>query len=445
MVYLLKKRVIGLAPELKFFIICLCNHSGNEGATITIESKKELADTLSVSEKSVRHGLQFLEERGFIHIEIIGSTDDRSSSLKLKLTTDFYNFIAPEVSCIVSNELLIRLENLLNSERFIKLAKRVGAKLFLLTLLAHSDDFGIARNLSIKDLDELMGRFSKDRHRSQLSLLKKVGFIKEYNAGMSGGILLGKQKSEYLINIDHESMEDLNAKLETEAKKLSKHKQVVIIDHQWSDLFVAIRLSGLIGDIQKQDLVQPNVASRINKVEEDLLSECKEVPYEIPAFISLIEITGNSFNGDVRGFQIQRFVSILAMEHLVSSNWEVPTIDHVRENLKFDTLFSDKFLREVILQLIDEKPNPKPLKTQALHYKKLQEYMNKIMTKPVSLPSTDLDHSRLISTITWLISLCVVFTAKSIKKLLVTDEESSPEQTNLAIFKRGKEISLHFF
>ena len=133
----------------------------------------------------------------------------------------------------------------MSSEIFKSLSKHEAAKLFLLTLLAHSDEYGIVRNLSIKDLQELMGRFSKDRHRSQLELLKRAGYILGYNPGMSVGLILGKQKSEYLIKTTHKAMQS--------SSSTKTHSRLVIKNKSDSD-FIAIRLSNLIDDIQKIDV-----------------------------------------------------------------------------------------------------------------------------------------------------------------------------------------------
>ena len=408
----------------------------------------------------MKQGIRYLEAQDFL---LCDKTE--AAVVKLEFTDAFFKY-ATKVSGNVEVEKIVgqKIDNLLSSAIFKSLSKRVAAKLFLLTLLAHSDEYGIVRNLSIKDLHELMGRFSKDRHRSQLNLLKKAGYIIEYSPGMSGGILLGKQKSEYLLNLGHRAVSGESSiqqaskeggfdktPVNESSKPKSEITQSSVIKASADDpLYAVIRLSNLVRDIQRKDILAANIQSKVDKLQQDLLPEELQLDEsQITNYYRVIDAVGGAFEGEIRGFQIQRYVSKLALKYLSSSQWKVPSIEQVRNSLIFDELFSDKFLRTTILELIDQekdgKLKPLPITEQPEHYKKLKSYMNDAMVQSVELQSSTPSLSQQIAAITWLVSLCVIYTAKTFKEILVNDEDGIPSQKNLVAFKKGEDISLYFF
>jgi|TARA_Y100000780_G_scaffold232295_1_gene262459 DNA-binding transcriptional regulator YhcF (GntR family) len=411
-----------LTPEIKFFIVALCHYSARKEKGVIVDTEKVLANDLGVSLSTMKQGIRYLEAQDFL---LCDKTE--AAVVKLEFTDAFFTY-ATKVSSNVEVENIVgqRIDNILSSEIFKSLSKRVAAKLFLLTLLAHSDEYGIVRNLSIKDLQELMGRFSKDRHRSQLELLKRAGYILGYSPGMSGGPILGKQKSEYLIKTTHKAMQS--------SSSTKTHSRLVIKNKSDSD-FIAIRLSNLIDDIQKIDVHHEGTTKKINNLLQDLSLDG----------INEIEKVGNAFSGEVRGFQIQRFIFTLALYHLNKHDWQLPDVDQVRNSLDFEELFSEKFLRETLRVLIGdkEKISQKPLKEQVTHYEKLKQYMDQLMKNAPDTIATTNTNAQCITAINTLIAHCVVFTSKYIVKLL-SEKVYLSNATGIAVFSYGEDIMLYF-
>ncbi len=411
-----------LTPEIKFFIVALCHYSARKEKGVIVDTEKALANILGVSQSTVKQGIRYLEAQDFL---LCDKTE--AAVVKLEFTGAFFKY-ATKVSGNVEVEKIVgqRIDNLLSSELFKSLSKRVAAKLFLLTLLAHSDEYGIVRNLSIKDLQELMGRFSKDRHRSQLELLKRAGYILAYSPGMSGGLILGKQKSEYLIKTTYKTMHS--------SPSTKTHSPLVIKNKSDSD-FIVIRLSGLIDDIQKVDVHHQGTEKKINNLLHDLSLDG----------INEIEKVGNAFSGEVRGFQIQRYIFTLALYHLNKHDWKLPDVAQVRNSLDFEELFSEKFLRETLRVLIGdkEKISQKPLKEQVTHYEKLKHYMDQLMKSAPDTIATTNTNAQCITAINTLIAHCVVFTSKYIVKLL-SEKVYLSNATGIAVFSYGEDITLYF-
>jgi hypothetical protein len=435
-------KIDGASPEVKYFIISLCHHMENKAKTIKIESVKMLAKNLCVTIKSAQQGIRFLEGNGFILREKKRYKKVEVSSAKLEFTDNFYSYIDNIKTNQTIEIINTHIGTLLNSEDLVDLSNRISIKLFLLTLLAHADRFGVVRGLSIKDLNGLVGRFSKDRHRSQLMVLKRFRFITEYSAGMSGGILLGKEKSEYLVNFNHRSF--------CQHEKLNPSRAILLKLAFRDKLFSVHSISRMIySSLYKRDGI---VSS--NQLVVSLLAEVKGNPkVALSNLDRAIRTVGNAFEGDVRAFQIQRYVSRLAVDLLRSLGKQQISFDAVYRHFNFEKLFSDKFLREVIAKDLGEirdgdRLSRKPLNQQPRYYRKLELYMDEaIGYQPCKeqVKAIKGDYTEQISAIAWLVSLCVIYTAKEYNKLLTEKGLRLNKQTEAAIFSGKNEVSLYFF
>mgnify|MGYP003640655876 CR=1 FL=1 len=436
-------KVDGASPSVKFFIVCLCHLSGAEAKIIETESVNKLADKLSVSVKSAQQGIRFLVSNGFISKDKSGLGKGKLLNVKYEFTKDFYSYIKPSE---VNNTVIgidASISILMNSEQLKSLSDRAAVKLLLLTLLAHSDRFGVVRGLSIKDLHELLGGFTKDKHRSQLVVLRVTGFITEYSAGMSGGILLGKEKSEYLVDFTHKAF--------CQQKESNASKTVLIKSNFRDNLFSMTRLSAYLTN---KELYRKGDIDSSKQLVTSLLTEIKGDSEMAKAkFNCAISAIGNAFNGDIRAFQIQRYISHLAMEILRSPGKQGIGVDDVCNNLKFDELFSDKFLREVIAEEFCEvkvkgKLNQRPLSQQPMYYKQLELYMNEAIGRNPYKEQVKVireGYAEQISAITWLVSLCVIYTTKEYRKLLTGKGLRPNKHAEAVIFNSNDEISLYFF
>lgn len=441
---LLRIKLQGVSPEAKFFIVRLYHLSGCGVKIIKEESVDVLVKKLSVSLKSALEGIRFLEVNGFIVKKKNWLRKEKLSNIEYEFTSEFTAMIDSESAGDIAVEICEWMAALLMSSQLNNLSKRAAVKLFLLTLLAHADKFGVVRNLSIKDFNELIGRFSSDRHRSQLTVLKGADFVSEYSGGMSGGILLGKQKSEYLVNIHHPVWH--------ENKSLKKLKSVVVKVSLNDNLLVACRLSHVVRIIQKKDIHSGDVSSSIKQLMMDILTEEEIASSEGPhMFYDAINAAGNVFDGDVRAFQIQRYISKLAMELLREPDWELQRASIICRHLKFDEMFSDKFLREVLVSEVNndggEKLKQKPLKEQIGHYEKLEAYMSIAINQRYERRGNyvfDSKYDEKISAVSWLISRCVISSARKYHKFLKENSELLSELPELVIFQGKKEMSLHF-
>jgi hypothetical protein len=440
---LLRIRVDGASPEVKFFIVCLCYLSEVKAKAIEGESPESLANKFSVSVKSAQQGIRFLVANGFISKDKNWLGKDKLLNVKYEFTEDFYSYIKSSGASKSTTEADNCIGILMDSEELKNLSKRVAVKLLLLTLLAHSDKFGVVRGLSVKDFHELLGGFTKDKHRSQLAALKVAGFIIEYSAGMSGGILLGKEKSEYLVNINHKAF--------YQCDELSSPKPILIKKHFRDDFFSIHRFSAYLTG---KELYRKNEINSSERLMASLLAEIKGDPKIAEAKLnSAINAIGNAFDGDVRAFQIQRYVSRLAMGVLRSTSKWGGGVEAVCNSLKFNELFSNKFLRDIIIEELGEgedkaKLSQKSFKKLTMYYKQLEFYMNETIghrlceeqEKTIKKGCTEQ-----ISAITWLVSLCVIYTAKEYCKLLTEKGFRPNKQTETAIFSGKNEISLYFF
>ncbi len=328
-VSLLKSEAIGVGPEEKYAIVRLLHLSNQSAGKVVAKSARTLAGDLSISVQSMTLAVRHLESQG--HLERWGdwSKNKNDKEVTYVLTPDFYaslNRKEHSVSLVMSE----RVSALLVSKELSQLSVRSAVKLLLLTLVAHADDNGIVGNLAIKTLASLLGRFSKDRHRSQLALLKRKGFILGYNPGASEGVLFGKQSSEYLVNMNHPAFHPFSAKCGVVVGCEIKHADELCY-------LASLVRDGIFVVPKDSPNYQGSNYSRMQKLQQELC------PNDEEGFGGLLRDTEGAFEGEGKGRLLQRYVLKLALE-LLKGGGNKECSDAIYSRLVFGELFSNKFI-----------------------------------------------------------------------------------------------------
>ncbi|MBM4953961.1 hypothetical protein HYO25_15430 [Vibrio parahaemolyticus] len=179
-----------LTPESKFIVVRLA-HCCAKHESVAGDSVKALSKKFGVSDRTVSMALDWLTENKYF---------DRARGNFSDSFTQKYS--KNEADC-VGEPWVKTIEDLLVKRDEIGLLKCTARRMFLIVLLAHADEFGVVSQLSLAKLARLLGRFSKDRHKSQLNYLRQHRVIIGYQAGFTDGKLFGKKSSRYLLNLAH--------------------------------------------------------------------------------------------------------------------------------------------------------------------------------------------------------------------------------------------------
>lgn len=227
---------VGLSPEAKFAIIKLLHKAGVSDSDVTAKSVRELSGGIKVSVSATLEGIRYLERNNFVTREgdwtNSGESNKKKRDIKCLFLGGFYEHLdsgnsdLPKLSEVVYQRAL----GLLDSAAFNQFSNRAAIKLFLLTLVVLSDDYCVVRGKSIKDFRALLGRFIQDSHRSQLAQLKRAKWIVAYDSGFSGKVLIGRCKSEYLLNTHHPALATAKHEQITQTiiKLYSTHQQTLV-------------------------------------------------------------------------------------------------------------------------------------------------------------------------------------------------------------------------
>ena len=218
---------VGLSPEAKFAIIKLLHKAGVSDGDVIAKSVRELSGDIKVSVSAILEGIRYLERNNFVTREgdwtNSGERNKKKRDIKCLFLGGFYEHLDSRNSDLPKLSELVyqRARCLLDSAAFNQFSNRAAIKLFLLTLVVLSDNYCVVRGKSIKDFRALLGRFTKDSHRSQLAQLKGAKWIVEYDSGFSGKVLIGRCKSEYLLNTHHPAL--ATAKYEETTQTISSN------------------------------------------------------------------------------------------------------------------------------------------------------------------------------------------------------------------------------
>ncbi len=210
-----------LTPESKYVVVRLA-HCCAKKENVERDSVKALSKKFDVSDRTVSMALGWLIKNNYF---------DRDRGNFSERFTEKYS---ENEEGRVGEPWAKAIEDLLVKKDETGLLKCTARRMFLISLLAHSDQFGVVSDLTLAKLARLLGRFSKDRHKSQLNYLRQHGVIIGYQAGFTDGKLFGKKSSRYLLNLAHSVFG------ENETKKVTY--QDVVMFKRGSDFLLGSKL-----------------------------------------------------------------------------------------------------------------------------------------------------------------------------------------------------------
>ncbi|EGQ8000425.1 MULTISPECIES: hypothetical protein [Vibrio] len=197
-----------LGPEEKFLLIRLVYNQSFEAGAPLPTAPKDRAKALGTSLRTLQSLEGILKDKNMLpkKITLLDKVKNKGR----------YQFIEG-VEKLISRDKKISESGGVNPENMTivepllvddKLARengleRAAVRLWLMVLVAHSNENGVVSGVSIADFNRLLGKFAKDRHRSQLSLLTRLRIIIGYKSGFTGKVLFGKMKGEYVLNGKH--------------------------------------------------------------------------------------------------------------------------------------------------------------------------------------------------------------------------------------------------
>ncbi len=338
-ILLLKSEAFDVGVEEKYAILRLLHLSNLKGGKVVASSARELAGELFISMQSMLLAVKYLESQGYLERSGDWSKSGTDKEVTYRLTSDFYACLNRDDS-VVSSVWLERLSVLLASKELNQLSTRAAVKLLLLTLAAHADENGVVRNLSIKCLTKLLGRFSKDRHRSQMALLTKRKFILEYCAGLSGHVLFGKQSSEYLVNINHPvfQAENLPEFCGVFAKDCNIKEAEELCD------LATPALGELAVMTESNPRYKGSVYARVQKLQHALF------PNDEDGFFASLHHAESAFKDERKGFWLHRYVLRIAFDMLKNED-NKEAGEAIWSRVVFNELFSGKFINALPVSL----------------------------------------------------------------------------------------------
>ncbi|MCF7500815.1 hypothetical protein [Pseudoalteromonas sp. L1] len=399
-------------PEIKYFVVHLCFLISESGGSYQFTSERELARDMNTSLRSVQDSVRYLSEEGLIELDEYFNREIGVTT-NIQFTQKFNELFAEYLDHIPSRS-IYALENLFSSQQFLTLSKRSAVKLYLLTLIVHSDEFGVTQNLSITDLTQLLGRFSKDRLHSQLAILKKAGYIIDYSPGRSSKILFGKVKSQYLL-------EQSQFRRRKESNRESKTSVVLIVQFN-HPAHVFNKLARLASIIARTESFADVESKKLASLVEELYESSKRKFSKCTIF-QILKLTEELWNTEMKANQLQAYASRIALDVLTDSCWTQPTIEQVQSKLIIEELFSEQFLKQLVHETFCFEDNVKlktsPLKEQPEIFCKLKAKMESVFnagfTEDKVISQDKLKHARVLMQ---LILISCMYTASRYLKLL---------------------------
>ncbi len=427
--FLLRNEMDIAGPEEKYAVIRMLHMSKRN--EVKSESLKGLASELCISVQSLVSAADYLELNGFVKLKGDWIKKKGGADVSYQFTSEFprYTTNGKTQSKPVSNYVCSRLELLLKSDALNGLSSRAAVKLFLLTLLAHSDCNGVVRDMSLKDFERLFGRFSKDRHRSQLARLKRDKFILEYDAGMSGSTLFGKLKSEYLINVFHPVFSGAQLISANSLRIFKALPDGFYMAERFSRLAVKLR-----GDVfVTRESVEVDGDFHLLKSDYAKIQwiQMRLEPKNERLFWLASMQSDAAFDGDVKGFQLQRYCLKLAF--LILRDSESRDVNEELSNrILVEELFSEKYINEVSKAI--------GVKFSGILIEQVERF------KEVE---SELDDVKFIitqvSAITWFVGRFILDGYKQLKSLLDREGIRLSHDCYLELYENGGKNTLYIF
>ncbi len=431
---------VGLSPEAKFAIIKLLHKAGVSDGDVIAISVRELSGDIKVSVSAILEGIRYLERNNFVTREgdwtNSGESNKKKRDIKCFFLGGFYEHLDSRNSDLpkLSEVVYQRARGLLDSAAFNQFSNRAAIKLFLLTLVVLSDDYCIVRDKSIKDFRALLGRFTKDSHRSQLSQLKRANWIVEYDSGFSGKVLIGRCKSEYLLNAHHPALATAKHEKITQTiiKLDSTHQQTLV--RQLNKLAQGIHTHE--GESSNERVIQAKSNSDSSELDFSLSSSFSDKTDQEQASLCLV---GELFSDEVTQFHIQR-LSLKAAFNLIRSNLIDDTIWHqkLEASLTVGSLFSQKYKNE-IEELIESK------KDLGLERFLLSQVINLLEGEGYGRRSKSQRYLSQLKAIHFLLSLMIKESSEALEVVLKGKGLGFRSDSRLEVYRSGNETTLYLF
>lgn len=221
---LLFHRLKGVDAKAKFVLIAFIQRYGERGAVPASSLRR--SNDLGLPQRELERELAQLVSEGYLLEEAVAGRQsgrpNRTYSISSqvmelarrsdKRTTAHVDLIkhvieGPDVLAIRPNDngaqsgpRLVWIDGKAVPKRSNRLS--LSNRLLLAVLLAHSDDFGIVRDLGNADLCRLVG-FEATSLKQRIRKLIDLGFIRRHVPGIASSVFSKKLKSIYFLNLNH--------------------------------------------------------------------------------------------------------------------------------------------------------------------------------------------------------------------------------------------------
>ncbi|CAK3238607.1 hypothetical protein VCRA2123E76_150106 [Vibrio crassostreae] len=434
---------VGLSPEAKFAIIKLLHKASVSDGDVTAKSVRELSGDIKVSVSAILEGIRYLERNNFLTRDgdwtNSGESNKKKRDIKCLFLGGFYEHLdsgnsdLPKLSEVVCQ----RARGLLDSAAFNQFSNRAAIKLFLLTLVVLSDDYCVVRGKSIKDFRALLGRFTKDSHRSQLAQLKRAEWIVEYDSGFSGKVLIGRCKSEYLLNARHPALATAKHEKITQAiiKLYGTHQQTLV--GQLNKLIQSTRPNE--EESSSEAMIQAK-SDGVDSEPKPNFSLSSSFSDKTDQELTSSNLVGELFFDEVAQFHIQR-LSLKAAFNLIRSNLIDDAIWHqkLEVSLTVGSLFSQKYKNE-IEELIESK------KDLGLEGFLLSQVINLLEGEGCGRNPKSQRYLSQLKAIHFLLSLMIKESSEALEVVLKDQGLGLRSDSQLEVYRSGNEtITLYLF
>jgi len=334
---LLGKGCKSLGPEEKFLLIRLVyNQSSEEDVTLPT-TPKDRAKALGTSLRALQSLEGILKDKNMLPKKIT-----LLDKVKNKGRYQFIEGVEKLISrdkkfsdgVDVNSKNVAIVKPLLVDDKLTKEngLERAAVRLWLMVLVAHSNENGVVSGLSVADFNWLLGKFAKDRHRSQLSLLIELRVIVGYKAGFTGKALFGKVKGEYVLNGKHPLLS---------GGRYSKY-DLAIVSERANEKLLAFRMVRYATTLQhpsevlplQKELGEHIVTSDINGNADRMLGK---------AFFAL----RGSLKGEELSCHLQQYLMNTSLVMLRAMGDYQISLETAVRYIDYRELFSTAFIKEV--------------------------------------------------------------------------------------------------
>ena len=193
------------SPETKFFLLRFC--MSNAYTLPDILQVDDIAKTLIMNRSLTGKALQELTQTGYLSVSPIAQTGKGRPKNLYDVTAKMSAMLETGDSKSTLHQDLI--DDLIAPDKSSDSGERrhplkTPTRLLLATLLALSDEKGVARDARTSELCANTG-MGPDRIRNHVAKLCKLGYIRRVIPGVSSSKLFGTVGSAYILNLRHDS------------------------------------------------------------------------------------------------------------------------------------------------------------------------------------------------------------------------------------------------